>query len=250
MSEPTDNVSDVLDLDPADQVAPEATSSEDDTIDTDAGEVTSEQSESNDSTNDGGDTGDNTNSNAPDVSEAVRFLQNKGIDPANPDPDKLVEMAMNAEQKMFEALNNRDLEQQVAQPTQLNPSDTVALAEVRGLQMQMAARDFKERTNLSQDDEMKMVEYLNKPIQTADGRVVRKLDLVGSGELSLDEVYKLAVGVTERAEVAKENLRKATLKDIATSRNAKRPVASATNGTQFGSQDEEDAYTKGLDSLL
>jgi len=240
MDEQTDNISEELDFGTDEQVAPDAASQTDESTDIDASESTEERGESDDSTDVGGNTGEDTNNSAQDASEYEGFLRNKGIDPADPKAmDKLAEMAMNSEKKMYEVLNQRNLESQVGQPQQLNPSDTIALAEVRGMQMQMQARDFKQRTNLSDADEQKMVEYLEQPIRLPDGNTAARKELVGAGLLSLDEVYKLSVGVTESAAAAKENLRKAVLKDVASSRNAKRPTASATNSTEFADSKDD-----------
>jgi len=179
------------------------------------------------------------------------YLQSKHIDPSDPEAlQKVSDMYRNAEKKMYEESQKRaSLERLQSQPQALNPSDTVALAEVRALKNQMMARDFIAQNNVTPEVEQEMCEYLEQAVKLPTGEVVRRAELVTAGLMSLGEVYRLVGANQIDPNAIKDQVRRQTLAEVANKQNAARTKASATNGQQFEVK-SKDPMIEGMLSAL
>jgi hypothetical protein len=169
------------------------------------------------------------------TSPTAEFLTSKGVKADDPEAlNKVAEMYQNAERKMYEESQRRaQLERQFSQPTQFSPSDTVALAEVRAMKGQMLARDFIDSNKVSPDVEAKMCQFLEEPIALPNGDVMRRVEMVHAGMMSLDEVHKLVGGhEVDPAQLAGK-VRSHTLAEVANKQRAAARGANAVQSTQF-----------------
>lgn len=148
------------------------------------------------------------------------------------------------------------LQRQLAQQNQQTAvPDQEALNRVRSLEIQMGTKEWKSTHNLSEDDEQKMVEFINQPIvdnlgnpkiNPLTGTPYTKGMLVNNGVLTLDDVYRLSGCGVKQVDDLKANLRKEIENEMAARQAAKRPSSNATNSTQFSKAEQDDPFLSGL----
>ena len=187
------------------------------------------------------------------------FLAKKGINPSDPNAiRKIAEMYQNSEKGFYSKSQEvAQLQRNLAnQQRQASIPEQQAMNEVRALRIEMETKDWKASHNLSDEDQAKMVEYLNQPqldylgnpvINPATGRPLTKGNMVINRQLSLDDVYRLAgCGQQQQVDTLKANLRKEVENEMAARQAAKRPSSNATNSTQFGKAEQDDPFLAGL----
>lgn len=99
--------------------------------------------------------------------ELDEFLAKKGINPSDPNAiRKIADMYRNSEKLAYnKSQQTAQLQRQLAQQNQqTSVPDQEALNRVRSLEIQMGTKEWKSTHNLSEDDEQKMVEFINQPI--------------------------------------------------------------------------------------
>jgi hypothetical protein len=187
------------------------------------------------------------------------FLAKKGIKADDPQAlRKVAEMYRNVEKSFYnKSQENAQLTRRLseAQLPEVRP-DYQALSEVRAMRTEIETERWKQEHNLSEADEAKMVDYLNIPLvdsrtgqpilNPATGLPYTKATLVHNGSLTLDDVYTLSGAGKVEVDNLKENLRAEVLKEMEARQAAKRPAANATNSTQFGKPDTDDAFASAL----
>jgi len=186
------------------------------------------------------------------------FLAKKGIDPSDPNAiRKIADMYRNSEKLAYnKSQQTAQLQRQLAQQNQQTAvPDQEALNRVRSLEIQMGTKEWKSTHNLSEDDEQKMVEFINQPIvdnlgnpkiNPLTGTPYTKGMLVNNGVLTLDDVYRLSGCGVKQVDDLKANLRKEIENEMAARQAAKRPSSNATNSTQFGKAEQDDPFLTGL----
>lgn len=186
------------------------------------------------------------------------FLAKKGINPSDPNAiRKIADMYRNSEKLAYnKSQQTAQLQRQLAQQNQQTAvPDQEALNRVRSLEIQMGTKEWKSTHNLSEDDEQKMVEFINQPIvdnlgnpkiNPLTGTPYTKGMLVNNGVLTLDDVYRLSGCGVKQVDDLKANLRKEIENEMAARQAAKRPSSNATNSTQFGKAETEDPFLTGL----
>lgn len=186
------------------------------------------------------------------------FLAKKGIDPSDPNAiRKIADMYRNSEKLAYnKSQETAQLQRQLAQQNaQTSVPNQEALNRVRSLEIQMGTKEWKSTHNLSEDDEQRMVEYINQPIvdnlgnpkiNPLTGMPYTKGMLVNNGIMTLDDVYRLSGCGVKQVDDLKANLRKEIENEMAARQAAKRPSSNATNSTQFGKAETEDPFLTGL----
>lgn len=186
------------------------------------------------------------------------FLAKKGIDPSDPNAiRKIADMYRNSEKLAYnKSQETAQLQRQLAQQNaQTSVPNQEALNRVRSLEIQMGTKEWKSTHNLSEDDEQRMVEYINQPIvdnlgnpkiNPLTGMPYTKGMLVNNGIMTLDDVYRLSGCGVKQVDDLKANLRKEIENEMAARQAAKRPSSNATNSTQFGKAETEDPFLSGL----
>ena len=186
------------------------------------------------------------------------FLAKKGINPSDPNAiRKIADMYRNSEKLAYnKSQQTAQLQRQLAQQNQQTAvPDQEALNRVRSLEIQMGTKEWKSTHNLSEDDEQKMVEFINQPIvdnlgnpkiNPLTGTPYTKGMLVNNGVLTLDDVYRLSGCGVKQVDDLKANLRKEIENEMAARQAAKRPSSNATNSTQFSKAETEDPFLTGL----
>lgn len=186
------------------------------------------------------------------------FLAKKGINPSDPDAiRKIADMYRNSEKLAYnKSQETAQLQRQLAQQNaQTSVPNQEALNRVRSLEIQMGTKEWKSTHNLSEDDEQRMVEYINQPIvdnlgnpkiNPLTGMPYTKGMLVNNGIMTLDDVYRLSGCGVKQVDDLKANLRKEIENEMAARQAAKRPSSNATNSTQFGKAETEDPFLSGL----
>jgi hypothetical protein len=186
------------------------------------------------------------------------FLAKKGIDPSDPNAiRKIADMYRNSEKLAYnKSQQTAQLQRQLAQQNQQTAvPDQEALNRVRSLEIQMGTKEWKSTHNLSEDDEQKMVEFINQPIvdnlgnpkiNPLTGTPYTKGMLVNNGVLTLDDVYRLSGCGVKQVDDLKANLRKEIENEMAARQAAKRPSSNATNSTQFSKAEQDDPFLTGL----
>lgn len=225
--------------------------------DSSAVEETTEQSGNQESTTDEPAVESTDNTQTGDAID--EFLAKKGIDPSNPNAiRKIAEMYQNAEKGFYSKSQEvAQLQRNLAnQQRQASIPEQQAISEVRALRTEMETKDWIAAHNLSDDDQAKMVEYLNQPqldylgnpvINPITGKPLTKGNMVITRQLSLDDVYRLAgCGKQQEVDTLKANLRKEVENEMAARQAAKRPSSNATNSTQFGKAEQDDPFLAGL----
>ena len=190
--------------------------------------------------------------------EIDEFLAKKGISKDDPDAlRKVADMYRNSEKGFYsKSQEAAQLQRKLAeQQTQGVSPDQQALNEINSLRIEIATKDWKAEHKLTPEDEQKMVEYVSRPLTDRQGRLVinpqtgepyTKGVLVNNGNLSLDEVYRLAGCGVQEVDNLKANLKKEVEQEMAARQAAKRPSTNATNSTQFGKAEEDDPFLSGL----
>lgn len=216
-------------------------------------------------TNEQTDSGNEANE-APAVEESTtktgdaidEFLAKKGINPSDPNAiRKIADMYRNSEKLAYnKSQETAQLQRQLAQQNaQTSVPNQEALNRVRSLEIQMGTKEWKSTHNLSEDDEQRMVEYINQPIvdnlgnpkiNPLTGMPYTKGMLVNNGIMTLDDVYRLSGCGVKQVDDLKANLRKEIENEMAARQAAKRPSSNATNSTQFGEAETEDPFLTGL----
>lgn len=216
-------------------------------------------------TNEQTDSGNDANE-APAVEESTtktgdaidEFLAKKGINPSDPNAiRKIADMYRNSEKLAYnKSQETAQLQRQLAQQNaQTSVPNQEALNRVRSLEIQMGTKEWKSTHNLSEDDEQRMVEYINQPIvdnlgnpkiNPLTGMPYTKGMLVNNGIMTLDDVYRLSGCGVKQVDDLKANLRKEIENEMAARQAAKRPSSNATNSTQFGKAETEDPFLSGL----
>lgn len=186
------------------------------------------------------------------------FLAKKGINPSDPNAiRKIADMYRNSEKLAYnKSQETAQLQRQLAQQNaQTSVPNQEALNRVRSLEIQMGTKEWKSTHNLSEDDEQRMVEYINQPIvdnlgnpkiNPLTGMPYTKGMLVNNGVMTLDDVYRLSGCGVKQVDDLKANLRKEIENEMAARQAAKRPSSNATNSTQFGKAETEDPFLSGL----
>ena len=186
------------------------------------------------------------------------FLAKKGINPSDPNAiRKIADMYRNSEKLAYnKSQETAQLQRQLAQQNaQTSVPNQEALNRVRSLEIQMGTKEWKSTHNLSEDDEQRMVEYINQPIvdnlgnpkiNPLTGMPYTKGMLVNNGIMTLDDVYRLSGCGVKQVDDLKANLRKEIENEMAARQAAKRPSSNATNSTQFGKAETEDPFLTGL----
>lgn len=186
------------------------------------------------------------------------FLAKKGINPSDPNAiRKIADMYRNSEKLAYnKSQETAQLQRQLAQQNaQTSVPNQEALNRVRSLEIQMGTKEWKSTHNLSEDDEQRMVEYINQPIvdnlgnpkiNPLTGMPYTKGMLVNNGIMTLDDVYRLSGCGVKQVDDLKANLRKEIENEMAARQAAKRPSSNATNSTQFGKAETEDPFLSGL----
>ena len=186
------------------------------------------------------------------------FLAKKGINPSDPNAiRKIAEMYQNSEKGFYnKSQEAAQLQRKLAQQqTQQAMPDQQALSEIRAMRIEMDTKEWKASHNLSAEDEQKMVDYINQPLTDRQGNIVTnpvtgapytKGVLINNGQLSLDEVYRLAGCGIQKVDDLKANLRKEVEAEMAARQAAKRPSATATNSEQFAKPQQDDPFLAGL----
>ena len=186
------------------------------------------------------------------------FLAKKGINPSDPDAiRKIADMYRNSEKLAYnKSQETAQLQRQLAQQNaQTSVPNQEALNRVRSLEIQMGTKEWKSTHNLSEDDEQRMVEYINQPIvdnlgnpkiNPLTGMPYTKGMLVNNGIMTLDDVYRLSGCGVKQVDDLKANLRKEIENEMAARQAAKRPSSNATKYTQFGKAETEDPFLSGL----
>ena len=216
-------------------------------------------------TNEQTDSGNEANE-APAVDESTtktgdaidEFLAKKGINPSDPNAiRKIADMYRNSEKLAYnKSQETAQLQRQLAQQNaQTSVPNQEALNRVRSLEIQMGTKEWKSTHNLSEDDEQRMVKYINQPIvdnlgnpkiNPLTGMPYTKGMLVNNGIMTLDDVYRLSGCGVKQVDDLKANLRKEIENEMAARQAAKRPSSNATNSTQFGKAETEDPFLTGL----
>lgn len=190
--------------------------------------------------------------------ELDEFLAKKGINPSDPNAiRKIADMYRNSEKLAYnKSQQTAQLQRQLAQQNQqTSVPDQEALNRVRSLEIQMGTKEWKSTHNLSEDDEQKMVEFINQPIvdnlgnpkiNPLTGTPYTKGMLVNNGVLTLDDVYRLSGCGVKQVDDLKANLRKEIENEMAARQAAKRPSSNATNSAQFGKAEQDDPFLTGL----
>ena len=186
------------------------------------------------------------------------FLAKKGIKADDPEAlRKVAKMYQNSEKGFYnKSQEAAQLERQLAQSRipEVRP-DQEALSEVRAMRTEMSVEKWKAGRNLSQEDEQKMIDFVQAPITDVNGNVqinpqtgqpITKGTLVLNGILSLDDVYTLSGAGKVEVDNLKENLRKEVLKEVEARQAAKRPSSNATDSTQFGNAEADDPFSAAL----
>jgi len=219
-------------------------------------EETKEQSESQEQANDDPAVESTETTQTGDAID--EFLAKKGINPSDPNAiRKIAEMYQNSEKGFYnKSQEAAQLQRKLAQQqTQQALPDQQALSEVRAMRIEMDTKEWKASHNLSAVDEQKMVDYINQPLTDRQGNVVTnpytgapytKGVLINNGQLTLDEVYRLAGCGAQEVDTLKANLRKEVEAEMAARQAAKRPSSNATDSTQFGKAEQEDPFLAGL----
>ena len=186
------------------------------------------------------------------------FLAKKGINPSDQNAiRKIADMYRNSEKLAYnKSQETAQLQRQLAQQNaQTSVPNQEALNRVRSLEIQMGTKEWKSTHNLSEDDEQRMVEYINQPIvdnlgnpkiNPLTGMPYTKGMLVNNGIMTLDDVYRLSGCGVKQVDDLKANLRKEIENEMAARQAAKRPSSNATNSTQFGKAETEDPFLSGL----
>lgn len=187
------------------------------------------------------------------------FLAKKGINTSDPGAiRKLAQMYQNSEKGFYSKSQEvAQLQRNLAnQQRQVSIPERQAMDEVRALRIELEAKDWKAAHNLSDEDQAKMVEYLNQPqldylgnpvINPITGQPLTKGAMVVNRQLDLDDVYRLAgCGKQQEVDALKADLRKEVENEMAARQAAKRPSSNATNSTQFGKAQQDDPFLAGL----
>jgi hypothetical protein len=223
--------------------------------DSSAVEETNEQTDSENEANEAPAVEESTTQTGDAIDE---FLAKKGINPSDPNAiRKIAEMYQNSEKGFYNKSQQvAQLQRNLAQQQrQVSLPDQQAISEVRSLRIEMDTKDWKASHNLSAEDEQKMVEYISQPLTDWQGRPIvnpvtgvplTKGTMVNNGQLSLDDVYRLAGCGQQKVDNLKADLRKQVENEMAARQAAKRPAAKATDSTQFGKAEQEDPFLSGL----
>lgn len=218
-------------------------------------EETNEQTDSENEANEAPAVDESTTKTGDAIDE---FLAKKGINPSDPNAiRKIADMYRNSEKLAYnKSQETAQLQRQLAQQNaQTSVPNQEALNRVRSLEIQMGTKEWKSTHNLSEDDEQRMVEYINQPIvdnlgnpkiNPLTGMPYTKGMLVNNGIMTLDDVYRLSGCGVKQVDDLKANLRKEIENEMAARQAAKRPSSNATNSTQFGKAETEDPFLTGL----
>lgn len=211
-----------------------------------------EQSTSQDTATDSADTTDVQTGDAID-----EFLAKKGIKSDDPDAlRKVADMYRNVEKSFNQkAQEKAQLERQLTQSRipEMRPEQE-ALSQVKAIKTEMEVERWKAQRNLAPEAEQKMMEFIASPITDVNGQVqtdmngnpISKGALVLNGILSLDDVYRLAGCEEIKVDDLKEQMRAEVRKEMVARQTAKRPVATATDSSQFSKAEEHDDFLEGF----
>ena len=238
-------------------VANESTTEQAENMDSSAVEATNEQTDSeNDATDEPAVAENETPTQTGDAID--EFLAKKGIDKNDPEAlRKVADMYRNSEKGFYsksqEAAQLQRKLAETAKTTEMRP-DLQALSEVRSMRIKMDTSEWKASHHLSQEDEVKMVDYVSQPLVDERGNVrvdqngapLTRAVLVNNGVISLDDVYKLAGCGEQKVDNLKQAYRDEVRKEMAAHQAAKRPSSNATDSTQFGKAEESDPFLDGL----
>ena len=190
--------------------------------------------------------------------EIDEFLAKKGIKSDDPDAlRKVADMYRNVEKEFGKKSQEKaKLEREIANsaPT-VSQADQLALSEVRQLKTELSVAQWKQAKGFTPEAERKMMDFCAQPlldrngqpqINPQTGQPITKGYLVVSGALSLDDVYKLSGGDSVKTEELKASLKNEINKEMAARQIAQRPVAKATNYTQFSKPEVKDPFAEGL----
>lgn len=223
-------------------------------------EETNEQTTSeNEAMSEPADSTEETNTESQTGDEIDKFLANKGIKADDPDAlRKIADMYRNVEKDYNKKSQEKaHLEREIAkQASTVSTPDRVALNEVRALKTELSVGQWKQAKNLTPEAEQKMMDYCSQPIidpnsgqpvvNPQTGQPLTKGLLVVNGTLSLDDVYKLSGGDSIKTDELRQSLKAEITKEMAARQNAKRPVANATDSTQFAKPEARDPFMDGL----
>lgn len=196
---------------------------------------------------------DKTDEQNETVDEDEAFIKSKALDPSDPTSlKKMAAMYRNAEKLMGEksqeaARLSRMMAEQHMQKDgeKVEPTD-VLHREVQTLKNNEAIRDFRSRVNPTPEIEAKMSEYLQAPLQLPNGQIASRGQLVMSGMMTLDDVYRLVGGGQVDPTQIKEQVRKQTLAEVANKQKAARLSSTSTDQTAFSKDDPYDNFLSGL----
>jgi len=260
MDEQTVNDANLFDASDVEPVANDSIAEQAEDMGSSAVEATNEQTTSENDANEQPAATETTNdSEKAQTGDAIdEFLAKKGIKPDDPDAvRKIAEMYQNVEKGFYNKSQEKaQLERKLAEARIPDSRpDQEALSEVKALRTEMTVEKWKAGRNLSEEDEQKMINFVQSPITDVNGKPqvdpitgqpILKGALVLNGVLSLDDVYALSGAGKVEVDTLKEDLRKEVQKEMEARQAAKRPSSNATNATQFGNADEDDPFIKAL----
>lgn len=188
----------------------------------------------------------------------AKFLKQKGLNPDDPDAfRKVTEMYFNAEKGFYQKSQEKaQLERRLAetQASAPSPADEQALKEVRSMRTEMTVAKWKQEKGLTEEAEQKMMAWCAEPMRDSQGNIRR--DQNGNpivkgwnyinGNMSLDDIYRLSGADAIKVDDLTEKIRNEVKEEMAARQNAKRPSASSTDSTKFGTPQENDPFMDGL----
>lgn len=185
------------------------------------------------------------------------FLQSKGLNKDDPDlVNKVIGMYRGAEKLMNKkSQQTAQLERQLSAQRFQSPDQTIELeSRMNAMQTEMDTERWKQANHITPETEQKMVEYISQPITDRygrqqmgyDGQPLTKANLVLTGALSLDDVYKMVGGNQEDASSVKQEMQKAIQNEMAAKQIAQRPTAGTTDSTKFSKPNADDPFLEGL----